>query len=379
MPRGTHSCPTHSSGSGHDHCRSGSGNVPAHHASHGPPSPDGEGWRPRSGFATIPSRSCFDLRNSEFKGERSSWWLKPRLSALSLPGTGRGDRAKRGGRGAFGIDRGEDGIESQIKSQIHVQVPEAKDAKAESLKVLVSRSISRCLVVPRASAAVDLDNEVMPEAGEIHNEVLDWNLPPKIESIVTQAAEMHPQLDLLGGHRFAKSSGGPVGHARPVQQISRGSIRVEYSRRRLGVGNVPAHHASHGPPSPDGEGWRPRSGFATIPSRRTFDRRNSEFKGDRTSLWLVRRLSALSLPGTGRGDRAKRGGRGAFGIDRGETCLGAFAKPRHDQCRSGSGNVPAHHASHGPPSPDGEGLRVRDALRIDPKRSGFATRQPGGR
>ena len=119
-----------------------------------------------------------------------------RAPPLSLPGTGRGDRAQRGGWGF--LQPGQNGREDAVKIVVNLGVPEAQNPESEFSKPRIARRIGGRMPVESVLAAVDFDDQMMPQASEVDDECAKWSLPPKMIAAFAPAPQVSPELHLLG-------------------------------------------------------------------------------------------------------------------------------------------------------------------------------------
>ena len=75
----------------------------------------------------------------------------------------------------------------QVDVPVHIVVPEAQHAKAQTLEMRVSASARRVIVMAML-LAIDFDDEPRPVAGEVDDVSLDRNLSPKVQTPWLQSA-----------------------------------------------------------------------------------------------------------------------------------------------------------------------------------------------
>jgi len=138
-----------------------------------------------------------------------------REGRLSLAGTGRGDRARRGGWGCGPLgERREYGLEHAVDGPVDLGIPAAKHAKPVAVgELAVACRIAEMLPVTGMSTAIGLDDEPAFQADEVHDEFAAWRLTAETMSDRTPLSQPNPQLDLLGSHALPQRACAFVGHA----------------------------------------------------------------------------------------------------------------------------------------------------------------------
>ena len=131
---------------------------------------------------------------------------------LSLPGTGRGDRAQCGGWGSSVADRRHDCLHGALDIPVHIVVPEAQDEKTVGAQNVVTTTVSNSLMVSGVPATIDLDHKVVLEADKIDDVARMRPLPSKVKAFRAQRAEMNPELHFLPSERLPEPSRLLVGH-----------------------------------------------------------------------------------------------------------------------------------------------------------------------
>ena len=134
------------------------------------------------------------------------------VERLSLPGTGRGNRAQRGGWGSSGADRRHDRLHNALDIPVHIVVPEAHDAETIGAQNLVTTTVSNGPMVSGVPAAVYFDREVVLQADKIDDVARVRPLPSKVEALRAQRAEMNPELHFLPSERLPEPSRLLVSH-----------------------------------------------------------------------------------------------------------------------------------------------------------------------
>jgi hypothetical protein len=86
---------------------------------------------------------------------------------------------------------------------IHFVVPEAKDPIFHSHKEFVTDSITPRMDIEIVLSAVNLDDEVMLGANEVHDVGAEWRLPSEMEAAILPGAKVNPELHLLSRHSLA--------------------------------------------------------------------------------------------------------------------------------------------------------------------------------
>jgi hypothetical protein len=135
--------------------------------------------------------------------------------SLSLPGTGRGDHAKRGGWGPLSLESYEDRIDNADKVSIDFGIPETQHDHAGPGKFLVARPIVHDAMMESMSAAIDLDRDMVLQASKVENVSVARNLPAKVVSPRAQFAKANPKLHFLRGHGLAQPARLLVRHGTP--------------------------------------------------------------------------------------------------------------------------------------------------------------------
>ena len=138
---------------------------------------------------------------------------------LSLPGTGRGDRAKRGGWGPSPFQRRHDGVQHMRKIAVNLVVPEPQHPEPVCVEVEVALDIAGRAMVERVLSAIDLDYEVMPDADEIDDVLTPRPLTAEVIAAPTPAAQVNPELYLLRRHRSTQPARTFVRHDLPVRAV----------------------------------------------------------------------------------------------------------------------------------------------------------------
>jgi hypothetical protein len=130
----------------------------------------------------------------------------------SLPGTGRGDRAKRGGRGPSMAKRGEYRFQYPLQILVDLIVPEAEDAKPIAAKCTVSGRVAHRAFVKSVRRPVHLDREVVLEADEIDDVGPVRTLAAEVIPERSPFSQVNPQFHFLWRHRLSQASRAFVGH-----------------------------------------------------------------------------------------------------------------------------------------------------------------------
>ena len=121
-------------------------------------------------------------------------------AALSLPGTGRGDHAQRGGRGGSPADSKGDCRQHAINVLVDLIVPEPQDAKSVASELSVAGGIVCAAVL----TAIDLDDEMMLKANEVENVAAVRTLPPEMVAMRAPRSKVNPKLHPMFGHRASQ-------------------------------------------------------------------------------------------------------------------------------------------------------------------------------
>jgi hypothetical protein len=162
------------------------------------------------------------------------------VGRLSLPGTGRGDRAKRGGRGPVASDRREDGFKNSVEVLVYLEVPEAQNSQPVSAELCIPAVVGDRLVVAAVLAPIHLDHQVVLQTDEIDNERIVRSLTTEMIAKGPPLSEVNPKLDLLRGHGFAHSSRFLVSHCSlPYRTPPTTRLRRAVPPPRAGEGLAP--------------------------------------------------------------------------------------------------------------------------------------------
>jgi hypothetical protein len=133
-----------------------------------------------------------------------------RAPLLSLPGTGRGDRAQRGGWGFPKCSK--NGVKDAIEIPVDFGIPEAEDAKSHFAKARIARCIVGGVAVKPVLPAIDLDDEAMFEAREVDNERMQRRLSAEMIATFAPSPQVNPKLHLLRSHPLPQTARGLIGH-----------------------------------------------------------------------------------------------------------------------------------------------------------------------
>jgi hypothetical protein len=101
-----------------------------------------------------------------------------------------------GGRGG-NFQCAENRLKNAIGVAKNIVVPEPQDAKTFGLKVTIARYV---VWIVRVLAAIDFDDQLSPEAGEVNNVRAKRNLSFELIAIETMRAEPIPKPALGIGH-----------------------------------------------------------------------------------------------------------------------------------------------------------------------------------
>ncbi len=120
----------------------------------------------------------------------------------------RGDRSC----GFIGAKHHPDRVEHAAKIAIDVGVPEPQDPQA----ALTQRGVSSCVVRHRPVSgmlpSVDLDDQVVPETGEVEDVARSRDLSAEMKSVAAPGPQMRPESRFLRRQGLAQSARLLVGH-----------------------------------------------------------------------------------------------------------------------------------------------------------------------
>ncbi len=173
------------------------------------PHPPCYAWSPLpengEGYAVSTSRDIVGRRSRSSRGLGGN--------ASSLPNLGRVAGAQRRTGGVRGVlDRNPDSVEDALQIGVDIAIPETNDAITRRGQNFVARAVDCCLTVSSVAAAVDFDDKSASTAKEIHDLTVDRRLPAEVDADRAPSSQVHPEFDLLRGHRLAKITGALVGH-----------------------------------------------------------------------------------------------------------------------------------------------------------------------
>ena len=174
-----------------------------------PPTSPGLAWGSGEGSAHGTCRPDFapPVEQVSIEVARFSEYRERLSRTLSLPGTGRGDRAKRGGRGCRTLlQRGKDSLQNPFEISVDLGIPEAEYGESVGLpQALLALGVMRHLPMSSMLAAVDLDHEAALQADEVEYVSLAWRLTPEVIAAFAPAPEVDPELHFLRRHCSAQS------------------------------------------------------------------------------------------------------------------------------------------------------------------------------
>ena len=118
---------------------------------------------------------------------------------LSLPRRGRVGPKGRGGASLTAqcaVNR----FQNAAQISIHICVPEPQNFEPLLLKMSVTFTILRRVLIEVVLSAIDFDDQPLSETDEIKNVTVAWRLSAKVIAAMFPGAQMHPQLHLLPRH-----------------------------------------------------------------------------------------------------------------------------------------------------------------------------------
>jgi hypothetical protein len=163
-------------------------------------------WRSRTRAAFGPSPSS--LRSCPLPdGERAGGIARSIISRLSLATFVAGSASLAGRKRADGIrvsgllQRGADAREDGFELAEDLMIPEAHHTVTFASEVGVAFAIGIAIEMLRA---VELDDQLALQRGEISDKGSDWNLPAKLDPVDSASAQQVPQLAFDFGLRAAQ-------------------------------------------------------------------------------------------------------------------------------------------------------------------------------
>jgi hypothetical protein len=76
----------------------------------------------------------------------------------------------------------------------HVVVPEAKHFEPLAPQVRIPSPVNPTAPVQVVLSAINLNDKARGEAGKIDNQMIDWNLSPKMKPVSLQGTQMSPEF-----------------------------------------------------------------------------------------------------------------------------------------------------------------------------------------
>ena len=86
---------------------------------------------------------------------------------------------------------------------IHIIVPKSQHAKSIADEMTIAHSISYDVGIEIMLAAIDFDDQLLPQANEIDDEAVARRLAAEMKAALAPGAQMNPQFDFLRGHCLA--------------------------------------------------------------------------------------------------------------------------------------------------------------------------------
>ena len=112
----------------------------------------------------------------------------------TLPFDGRvGERSEPGWGGRFvPIQDASHNLHHALRIRHHVVVPETQHGEAVAAQMGIAFRIAAAVGLHVVLATIELDHEARGEAGEIHDEVIDWDLTAEMEAVGSQQSKRLP-------------------------------------------------------------------------------------------------------------------------------------------------------------------------------------------
>jgi len=110
-----------------------------------------------------------------------------------------------------------DDREHAFQIPIYFIVPETQHIKPLPEEMTIALGVKLCVGVEIVLATINLDHQPVPQAHEVHNEVVAWGLTTKVVAALAPRAQMHSQLHFLRGHALSKRPCDFVRHDAPTR------------------------------------------------------------------------------------------------------------------------------------------------------------------